>query len=236
MPDYPPSLEKLLHELEKLPGVGPRSAQRLAFHLLKQPMENSKLLARGLVEARTKLHPCRDCHNLTEETLCRICLAPGRDNQVILVVEDPSDVIAFERTHEFHGLYHVLGGNLSPLEGRGPGDLNLNSLVERVKTRGRVQGNHRRHRPHGGRGFHRPLYPTPFETVRRQGHPPCPGPALGGGRGIRGRIDPLESPGRAKGIIGCRSSTIFLERLIEKWRKSIFLKTQKGHRKLLGGT
>ncbi len=136
MPDYPPSLEKLLHELEKLPGVGPRSAQRLAFHLLKQPMENSKLLAHGLVEARTKLHPCQDCHNLTEETLCRICLSTGRDRQVILVVEDPSDVIAFERTHEFRGLYHVLGGNLSPLEGRGPGDLNLNSLVERVKTKG----------------------------------------------------------------------------------------------------
>jgi recombination protein RecR len=134
MPDYPPSLEKLLHELEKLPGVGPRSAQRLAFHLLKQPLENSQLLAKALVEARTKLHPCRDCHNLTEDTLCRICLAPGRDKQVVLVVEDPSDVIAFERTHEFHGLYHVLGGNLSPLEGRGPDDLKLDSLVERVKS------------------------------------------------------------------------------------------------------
>jgi recombination protein RecR len=136
MADYPPSLEKLLHELEKLPGVGPRSAQRLAFHLLKQPPENSQFLARALVEARTKLHACRDCHNLTEETLCRICLAPGRDKQVLLVVEDPSDVIAFERTHEFHGLYHVLGGNLSPLEGRGPGDLNLDSLVDRVKNKG----------------------------------------------------------------------------------------------------
>ena len=75
MPDYPPSLEKLLHELEKLPGVGPRSAQRLAFHLLKQPVEHSQLLARALVEARTKLHACRDCHNLTEETLCRISLS-----------------------------------------------------------------------------------------------------------------------------------------------------------------
>ncbi len=136
MADYPPSLEKLLHELEKLPGVGPRSAQRLAFHLLKQPAENSQLLARALVEARTRLHACRDCHNLTEEILCHICLAPSRDKQVLLVVEDPSDVIAFERTHEYHGLYHVLGGNLSPLEGRGPGDLNLNSLVERVKLKG----------------------------------------------------------------------------------------------------
>jgi recombination protein RecR len=136
MSEYPPSLEKLLHELGKLPGVGPRSAQRLAFHLLKRPVENSKLLAQALVEARTKLHPCTECHNLTEEILCRICLSSGRDKQVILVVEDPSDVVAFERTHEFHGLYHVLGGNLSPLEGRGPGDLNLESLVQRVKTKG----------------------------------------------------------------------------------------------------
>ncbi len=136
MPEYPPSLEKLLHELGKLPGVGPRSAQRLAFHLLKRPVENSKLLAQALVEARTKLHPCQECHNLTEETLCRICLSSGRDKQVILVVEDPSDVVAFERTHEFHGLYHVLGGSLSPLEGRGPGELNMESLVQRVKTKG----------------------------------------------------------------------------------------------------
>jgi len=131
--DYPPSLERLLHELEKLPGVGPRSAQRLAFHLLKQPADNSRALAAALVDARTKLHPCRDCYNLTEEVLCHICTQTTREKTTLLVVEDPSDVVAFERTHEYHGLYHVLGGSLSPLEGRGPQDLTLEPLVERVK-------------------------------------------------------------------------------------------------------
>ena len=131
--EYPPSLERLLHELEKLPGIGPRTAQRLAFHLLKQPVDGSRALASALVDARTKLHPCKDCFNLTEETLCRICTMATRDHTSLLVVEDPSDVVAFERTHEYHGLYHVLGGTLSPLEGRGPGDLTLDALVERVK-------------------------------------------------------------------------------------------------------
>ena len=134
MAEYPPSLERLLHELEKLPGVGPRSAQRMAFHFLKQPAEAAKALASALVEARAKLHPCRDCFNLTEETLCRICTQGTREKTSLLVVEDPSDVVAFERTHEYHGLYHVLGGSLSPLEGRGPQDLNLDALVSRLKA------------------------------------------------------------------------------------------------------
>jgi recombination protein RecR len=133
MAEYPPSLERLLHELEKLPGIGPRTAQRLAFHLLKQPPEATRSLSSALVEARTKLHPCQDCFNLTEDTLCRICTMSTRDKTSILVVEDPSDVVAFERTHEYHGLFHVLGGTLSPLEGRGPQDLTLDALVARVK-------------------------------------------------------------------------------------------------------
>ena len=133
MAEYPPSLERLFHEFEKLPGIGPRTAQRLAFHLLKQPADISRALANGLVDARTKLHPCRDCFNLTEETLCRICVSSNRERSTLLAVEDPSDVAAFERTHEFRGLYHVLGGTLSPLEGRGPQDLTLDSLVDRIK-------------------------------------------------------------------------------------------------------
>ena len=136
MAEYPPSLEKLLHELEKLPGVGPRSAQRLAFHLLKQPSEATRALSSALVEARSKLHPCAECFNLTEDTHCRICTMGTRDRTSLLVVEDPSDVVAFERMHEYHGLYHVLGGTLSPLEGRGPQDLNLDALVKRVKEKG----------------------------------------------------------------------------------------------------
>ncbi|MGH7738669.1 MAG: recombination mediator RecR [bacterium] len=133
MAEYPPSLEKAIHELGKLPGIGPRTALRLAFHLLKQPAEASQSLARALVEARAKLHPCQNCFNLTEQTLCQICESPTRDRAVLLVVEDPSDVVAFERTREYRGLYHVLGGTLSPLEGRGPAQLTLDALVERVK-------------------------------------------------------------------------------------------------------
>ena len=139
MSEYPPSLERLLHELEKLPGIGPRTALRLAFHLLKQPVEASRVLSNALVEARTKLHPCRDCFNLTEETLCRICTASNREPSLLLAVEDPSDVVAFERTHEYRGLYHVLGGSLSPLEGRGPEDLTLDALVARVKKNSAFQ-------------------------------------------------------------------------------------------------
>jgi recombination protein RecR len=139
MPEYPPSLERLLHELEKLPGIGPRTAQRLAFHLLKQPTETSRALSSALLEARTKLHPCQDCFNLTENAHCHICSMTTRDKTSLLVVEDPSDVVAFERTHEYHGLYHVLGGTLSPLEGRGPQDLTLDALVERVKKNSNIR-------------------------------------------------------------------------------------------------
>jgi len=134
--EYPPSLDRLLHELAKLPGIGPRTAQRLAFHLLKQPVDSSKSLAVALVDARTKLHACKDCFNLTEELLCHICRMTTREKTTLLVVEDPSDVVAFERTHEYHGLYHVLGGTLSPLEGRGPQELTLDALVERIKKGG----------------------------------------------------------------------------------------------------
>ncbi|HEY5038084.1 MAG TPA: recombination mediator RecR, partial [bacterium] len=118
---------------------GPRTAQRLAFHLLKQPAEASQALARSLVEAKAKLHPCQQCFNLTEETLCRVCTSSTRDQASLLVVEDPSDVVAFERTHEYHGLYHVLGGTLSPLEGRGPQELTLDALVARVKKSGALR-------------------------------------------------------------------------------------------------
>lgn len=139
MPDFPPSLERLLSELGKLPGVGPRSALRMAFHILKQPAEASQALSSALMEARGRLKPCKDCFNLTESDKCRICESAGRDRSVLLAVEDASDVAVFERTREFHGLYHVLGGTLSPLEGRGPADITLDALVSRVKKDPRVK-------------------------------------------------------------------------------------------------
>jgi recombination protein RecR len=139
MPDFPPSLERLLHELGKLPGVGPRSALRMAFHLLKQSPESVQSLAQGLVEARARLKPCKECFNLTEGELCRICENTSRDASTLMAVEDASDVAAFEHTREFHGLYHVLGGTLSPLEGRGPQDLTLDALVDRVKRSPKIK-------------------------------------------------------------------------------------------------
>lgn len=133
MSDFPPSLERLLHELGKLPGIGPRSALRMAFHILKQSPESVQSLSQSLLEARARLKPCKECFNLTESTHCRICENASRDVTTILAVEDASDVAVFERTREYHGLYHVLGGTLSPLEGRGPQDLTLDALVDRVK-------------------------------------------------------------------------------------------------------
>ncbi len=128
-----------MSELGKLPGVGPRSALRMAFHILKQPAEASQALSSALMEARGRLKPCKDCFNLTESDKCRICESAGRDRSVLLAVEDASDVAVFERTREFHGLYHVLGGTLSPLEGRGPADITLDALVSRVKKDPRVK-------------------------------------------------------------------------------------------------
>jgi recombination protein RecR len=134
MSEYPASFERLIFELEKLPGIGPRSAIRLAFYILKKPVEFSTSLAQALVEAKSKIHPCRNCFNLSEGALCTICQSSRRDTSLLLVVEDPSDIVAFERTHEYQGLYHVLGGVLSPLEGKGPQDLTLNALVQRLQN------------------------------------------------------------------------------------------------------
>jgi len=137
--DFPPSLERLLNELGKLPGVGPRSALRIAFNLLKQPVERSQALSQAVLDARNRLKPCQECFNLTEGILCRICEAPNREKGTILVVEDASDVAVFERARDFRGLYHVLGGTLSPLEGRGPEALTLEALVGRVKRHPEVR-------------------------------------------------------------------------------------------------
>ncbi len=132
MSEYPASFERLIHELGKLPGVGPRSAVRMAFHLLKRSPEDVRVFSSALLDARSRCRPCRECFNLTEQDICSICSSGRRDPSMILVVEDASDVAAFERTHEYRGLYHVLGGTLSPLEGRGPQELNLDALLLRA--------------------------------------------------------------------------------------------------------
>jgi recombination protein RecR len=133
---FSPTVQRLIDELSKLPGVGPKTAQRLAFHLLRLPADEALPLAHALIEVKEIVRFCRQCFNLTEQELCPICLDPRRDTGTICVVEEPGDIISIERTHEYRGLYHVLGGALSPLDGVGPDRLHLAELFERVHSGG----------------------------------------------------------------------------------------------------
>jgi len=133
---YAPPVQRLLMELSKLPGVGSRTAQRLAFHILRASAEDSSALAEAIVEVKEKIGLCEVCFNLTDEPRCRICTDTRRDHGVICVVEEPSDVIPMERMHEYRGVYHVLGGALSPIEGIDPEDLRIAELLARVSPGG----------------------------------------------------------------------------------------------------
>ncbi len=129
---YSPAVERLITELAKLPGIGPRTAQRLAFHILRQRPDDVLPLAAAIVEVKEKIGFCTRCFNLAEGELCGICADTRRDASVICVVEQPADIVPIERTREFHGLYHVLGGALSPIDGVEPADLHVVELVRRV--------------------------------------------------------------------------------------------------------
>jgi recombination protein RecR len=129
---YSPSVDRLIKELSRLPGIGPRSAQRLAFHILRQRPEQVLPLAEAIVEVKERIGFCRRCFNLAEGELCTVCADTRRDAAVICIVEQPADIIPVERTGEFRGLYHVLGGALSPLDGVDPEDLHINELLARV--------------------------------------------------------------------------------------------------------
>jgi recombination protein RecR len=129
---YAPPVQRLVTELSKLPGIGNRTAQRLAFHILRASSEDATALAEAIVDVKEKIGLCEVCFNLTDETRCRICTDPRRDHGLICVVEEPSDVIPMERTHEYHGVYHVLGGALSPIDGVDVEDLKVGELFARV--------------------------------------------------------------------------------------------------------
>ncbi len=132
-----PSVDNLVAQLTRLPGIGTRTAQRLAFHLLSASKPDALALATAIEDVKERVRFCRECGNLTEEELCTICLDPRRDQSIVCVVEQPTDVISLERTHEFRGLYHILGGSLSPIDGVDPSDLRIDELVQRV-ARGSV--------------------------------------------------------------------------------------------------
>jgi recombination protein RecR len=133
---HPPAVARLIEALERLPGIGPKTAQRLAFHLLKQPAASVRDLADALVEIKTHVVHCSSCFNVTDQDPCRICGDPGRDAGLLCVVEEPNDLMAMERTGEYRGRYHVLLGALSPLDGIGPDEIKVRELLVRV------EGNH----------------------------------------------------------------------------------------------
>lgn len=127
-------LERAVAEISQLPGIGKRTALRLALHLLKQPAEQTLLLAGALQKMRDEIQFCSQCHNISDVEVCEICASRSRDRTIICVVEDIRDVMAIENTNLFKGLYHVLGGKISPIDGIGPSQLNIVTLVEKVKT------------------------------------------------------------------------------------------------------
>lgn len=126
------ALEKLIEQFQKIPSIGRKTAQRMAFHVLDLSDEGAKEFADAIIDAHTKIHRCALCHNLTENELCPVCESHNRDHSLICVVEEPRDVLAMERMREYSGVYHVLHGVISPMNGIGPEQLTIKSLVERV--------------------------------------------------------------------------------------------------------
>ncbi|WP_136468375.1 recombination mediator RecR [Flagellimonas onchidii] len=126
-------LENAVYEMSQLPGIGRRTALRLVLHLLKQPEERTHLLSEALLQLRDEVNFCKTCHNISDTETCEICSNSKRDRSLVCVVEDIRDVMAIESTSQYNGLYHVLGGKISPMEGVGPQDLNIVSLIKRVK-------------------------------------------------------------------------------------------------------
>lgn len=139
MKQYPRALNKLINELSKLPGIGGKTAQRLAFHILSLTDSEADTLAESIVTAKKSLKYCSVCGNLTDQDPCLICSDTNRDQSIICVVETPQDVMAMERIREYNGLYHVLHGAISPVEGIGPNDINLKSLITRLQGNSDVQ-------------------------------------------------------------------------------------------------
>jgi recombination protein RecR len=133
---YTPPVQTLIDELGKLPGIGPRSAQRLALHLIKSPLEDVEKLSQALVSARVRVRFCERCFNLSDDELCGICSDTRRDSSIVCVVEESRDIVAIEKTGEFRGRYHVLLGLIDPLQGIGPDQLKVRELIGRIKPEG----------------------------------------------------------------------------------------------------
>ena len=129
---YPVSLTELIEEFEKLPGIGHKSAVRLAFHVMNMPEEKTQKFIKAINNAKSRVHLCEECQNLTDKPLCDVCASSKRDRSVICVMESPKDVTALEKTREYNGLYHVLHGVISPMDGIGPDDIKIKELIPRL--------------------------------------------------------------------------------------------------------
>ena len=129
---YGNSVTRLIEQLSSLPGIGGKSAQRLAFHIIHMPKEKVEVLSRAILDAKQQVHYCSVCCNLADGEICPVCANPKRDQHTIMVVEDPRDMAAYERTKEYHGVYHVLHGAISPMTGVGPNDIHIRELVKRM--------------------------------------------------------------------------------------------------------
>ena len=165
---YPEPVARLIEALQKLPGVGPKSAQRMTFFLLKRPVDEVGELSAALTALKTRIVHCSRCFNVTEENPCRICSDPARDARSLCVIEEPNDLLAVERTGEFKGRYHVLMGALSPLDGIGPEDIRVRELLHRLD--GEPGGHHHQPRPEehalNDLGVHASGYPISFRPSR----------------------------------------------------------------------
>jgi len=133
MPDFAEPLARLIQEFKHLPGIGQKSAQRLAFHVLRAPREDAERLAQAVLDVKDKLGLCASCNNISDSELCPFCADPGRDRSVVCVVEEPPNILPIEVTRQFSGLYHVLHGAISPLKGIGPDQLKITSLLTRIE-------------------------------------------------------------------------------------------------------
>ena len=169
MPDFAAPVERLIDQLKHLPGIGQKTAQRLAFHLLRSSPENALALADAIRDAKEKIRECSTCHNITDTDPCLYCVGPTRNHRTICVVEEAHNIMAIEKTRMYSGMYHVLGGALSPLSGRGPEQLKIKSLIERLKGGGMafaagvlsIDGSNKEPKNKGQEGFH-------FRTKGRQ--------------------------------------------------------------------
>jgi len=132
MPDFAEPLARLIQEFKRLPGVGQKSAQRLAFHVLRAPREDAEQLAQAVLDVKDKLGICESCNNISDSDLCNFCRDPHRDRSVLCIVEEPHNILPIETTRQFEGLYHVLHGSISPLRGIGPEQLRIKNLLERL--------------------------------------------------------------------------------------------------------